>query len=471
MISTDSLTAEFSGESFPEHREFVGDDSLAVYLKDVELEISNSNIDRSIEIADCQGSDSPNPLHLAMIQDYLLRTHFIIYVISSRTGLRQADIRFLSMIKKMGILGNILFVVNIDLSEHESLEELRTLLDKIREELILIKPEPDIYTFSSLFNLFSVLSGSLNKRDSLRLAHWTADKDLVDYSNSETHRFESLLNNKLTQERFGLLLKNHLERMGVLVSGVRHWTWINKELLEKDVNGSSAIIKKIEHHQEQMEQIKSLIRSTLSGALEKIMKEMKTDIDRFFGVHSDGVLEQTLAFVREYTISVEKYRGKLTASGFSKTLYYVFQEFKQAIDTFMAETINPRIARFLKDIEDRIQSNLESVAVPYQTMASDAVADLKAVISNPKMEIKSPARAMQRLTDMDAIKRVAGLTLPSSTAALPYSTRVRTEAVMRLGFYSAMKLFKRVLKKPSKSKREEQMLALADVIRSIKRET
>jgi hypothetical protein len=118
-ITSDSMTAVFDGDSFSEHRTFVGDDALAVYLKDVELEISDESIDRSIEIADCQGSDSPNPLHLAMIQEYLLRTHFIVYVVSSRTGLRQADIRFLSMIKKMGILGNILFVVNSDFSEHE----------------------------------------------------------------------------------------------------------------------------------------------------------------------------------------------------------------------------------------------------------------------------------------------------------------------------------------------------------------
>ena len=47
-------------------RAFVGNETLAVYLKDVLLEISSGNVESNIEIADCQGSDSSNPLHLAI---------------------------------------------------------------------------------------------------------------------------------------------------------------------------------------------------------------------------------------------------------------------------------------------------------------------------------------------------------------------------------------------------------------------
>ena len=155
IISSDDTTRHYEENTFAEHKRFVGNEELAVYLKDVQLEIPSEGLDGNIEIADCQGSDSSNPMHLAMIQDYLLLTHLIVYVVSSRTGLRQADIRFLSIIKKMGILDNILFVMNCDFSEHESMEELQALVSKVQEELALIKPEPDVYTFSALFNLFS----------------------------------------------------------------------------------------------------------------------------------------------------------------------------------------------------------------------------------------------------------------------------------------------------------------------------
>ena len=147
IITDNGAIRIYENEEFGLHRTFVGNEDLAVYLSDVELEINSADIDSSIEIADCQGSDSPNPLHLAMIQDYLLMAHLLIYVISSRTGLRQADIRFLNIIKRMGILENTLFVINSDLSEHDSLVDLQTLIGKINSELSLIKPEATLYCF------------------------------------------------------------------------------------------------------------------------------------------------------------------------------------------------------------------------------------------------------------------------------------------------------------------------------------
>lgn len=470
IISAGSLTTEFCGDDFPEHRTFVGDDTRSVYLKDVQLEINDDKIDRSIEIADCQGSDSPNPLHLTMIQDYLLKTHYIIYVVTSRTGLRQADIRFLSIIKKMGILENMIFVVNIDFSEHESLEDLEAVLNTVREEVALIKPDPDVYSFSSLFNLFSNSSVDLTKKDSLRLEQWMTEKEMIKLAKKETKRFETSLNTKLTKERFGLLLKNHLERMSVMVSGIERWSGMQVEILEKDVDGAREIIRKMEYRQERMKQIKTLIRSTLKGAAADIMNGQRSDIDRFFNAGSDGVMDQTMAFVKQYTVSSDKLREKLTASGFSRSLYAIFQQFKQALDTFMAETINPEIASFSRNIENRVRTSLESVAGPYHSMASDDIAELKLAIDD--IDIKNNTRHNKKnLLDLDAIKQTSGLALPSTTAALQYSAKVRTEAVLRLGLYSAVNLFKRVLKKSPEEEKEEQIHALADGFQLIKRET
>lgn len=470
IISSDSMTEEFRDERFNEHQNYVGNDELAVYLKDIELEINSTSLDRSIEIADCQGSDSPNPLHLAMIQDYLLRTHFIIYVVSSRIGLRQADIRFLSIIKKMGILDNILFVVNNDFSEHESSDELEKLVVKIREELSLLRPDPDVYTFSALFNLFSSQSVNLTKRDSLRLSQWMEEEDIVAASNRETKRFQSALNDKLTQDRFGLLLRNHLERMRVIVSGIERWSAMNREVLEKDADGAAAMIKKVEHHQERMEQIQSLIKNTFSGAQEKIMKKLRTDIDRFFNVHSGGLINQTLTYVKEYSVAAEKYRPKLSTSGFSNTLYLVFQEFKRALDTFIAETIDPEIARFVREVENRIRKHMDSVAIPYYTMASEDIAELKASVRSPDKRT-AQARNVQSLLDLDALKQSTGLSLPSSTTAIRYSVKLKTEAMVRLGFYSVSNLVKKALKKAPEDEKDQHVRALADSVKIIKSET
>ena len=469
IVSSDSMTNEFLGENFAEHKTFVGDDALAVYLKDIELEINLDTLDRSIEIADCQGSDSPNPLHLAMIQDYLMRTHFIVYVISSRTGVRQADVRFLSMIKKMGILGNILFVVNSDFSEHESKEDLTAIVNNIREELSLIRPEPEIYTFSALYNLLDSMPGERTKRDSLRMEHWKEEESLVSFSKEERETFDSTLNIKLTRERFSLLLNNQLERMDIMSSGIKRWAAVNRELLAKDIDGASAAINKMKKHQERMEQVKSLIKNTLNGSKADIMKGLKTEIEHFFNIRSGGVIKQTSSFVDQYAFTVDKYREKLMTSGFSNTLYLIFQEFKHALDTFMTETINPQIASFSREMEEKIQSSLEAVARPYRTMASEDISELKEAVSNADIEDNSISE--KNILDINALKRITGLTPPSSAATLQYSAKLRTEAFIRLGFYSTVKLIKKAFKKPIKDEEEEKLRALTDGFMLIKRET
>ena len=471
MISSGTGITEFSGDQFAEHRTYAGDDELAVFLKDIEIDIDGTDLDPSVEIADCQGSDSPNPMHLAMIQDYLLQTHFIVYVISSRTGVRQADIRFLSIIKKMGMLGNMLFVINSDFSEHETLSDMQTIIAKVREELALIKPDPEVYTLSALLNLFKEMSERLNKKDNLRLAQWSAEDEMVDFSNRETFRFNSALQGKLTRDRSNLLFNNHLERMDIILTGVESWAGTYKELLVKDINSASDIIKKMERHQERMDQLKSLIKNTLDGAREDIMKELKADIDRFFNVPTEGVLGQTMAFINKYEISVDKYLDKLDSGGFSNTLYLVFQEFKQSIDTFMTRKINPELASFAGKSEDKVRKTFEAVSGSFQTMASGDIDDLKSTIVNSSMEKEKLSLFGQNLMDLDSIKRIAGLKLPSSSATLQYSAKIRTEALVRLGLYSVTKLFKKVLKKPVKHEMEEQMKALADGFDLIKGET
>ncbi|HDN94726.1 MAG TPA: hypothetical protein ENG76_01435 [Nitrospirae bacterium] len=471
IVSSDSMTNEFPDEKFAEHKTFVGDDALAVYLKDVELRIKLDTLDSSIEIADCQGSDSPNPLHLAMIQDYLMQTHFIVYVISSRTGVRQADVRFLSMIKKMGILGNILFVVNSDFSEHESKEDLTAIVNNVREELSLIRPEPEIYTFSALYNLLDSMQGVLTKRDRLRMEHWKEEKSLVSFSNKERDQFGSSLNIKLTRERFSLLLNNQLERMDVMSSGIKRWAVMNRELLAKDIDGASVAIKKMKSHQERMEQVKSLIKNTLSGSKADIMRGMKTEIEHFFNIRSGGIIEQTSSFVNQYPFTVDKYKEKLTTSGFSNTLYLVFQEFKHALDTFMTETINPQIASFSREMEKSIQSSLDGIARPYRTMASEDISELKEAVSSAVIENNDNSMNENTLLDINALKKITGLTPPSSAATLQYSAKIRTEAFIRFGFYSTVKFIKKTFKKTLKDDEEEKLRALTDGFKLIKRET
>ncbi|MBW1958134.1 MAG: dynamin family protein [Deltaproteobacteria bacterium] len=471
MISSDRLTSYYEDNKFAEHWTFVGDGSMAIYLKDIELEIDSGNIDSNIEIADCQGSDSPNPLHLAMIQDYLILTHLIIYVVSSRTGLREADIKFLSIIKKMGIMDNILFIINCDFSEHESINDLQVLVKKVKEELSMIKPDPEVYSISALFNLFKVKNENLSQKDSLRLAQWKKEKELIAFSSHETERFESLFYNKLTRGSHFLLLKNHLERLSVILSGMTHWILVHQNIFAKDADSANEIIETIKHNQIRMNKITSMMKNTLDGSIQKIKDELKADIDRYFDLRSGDLLGDIVEFVRSYTVPYQNYEENLKVAGFSNTLYLIFQEFKQALGTYMAETINPEVIRFVREKETRIKEYFDSVNSSFDVMVQDAIVEYNKMMGNFGIN-KSPKNQERiRLLDIDSIKGIAGLALPPAVASMNYTARMKTEAVIRLGFYTVLKFFKKFLKKPIRSKNEQEVLALKDGVLRVKRET
>lgn len=471
IISTETVIRQYENEGFATHRDFVGDDSLAVYLKDIQIEIDADILDGHLEVADCQGSDSPNPLHLAMIQDYLLQTHLIVYVISSRTGLRRADIRFLSMIQKMGLSEHILFVVNCDFSEHESLEALRPLIERIREEISLIRPNPRVYTLSSLYNLFVQTEADLSDKDRMRLMQWRKEPDLTTFSDSQSLIFMNDFESLLRYERYALLLRNPVERLSVISAGVDHWIGVNQDMLSRDVVGATEMLERIKRHESKIIQLKSMIKSTLDGALQKIRQELRTDVDRFFDKHDGEIFSGMLGFIHRYTATLEPFADKKESIGFTQALFLVFQEFKHHLDTFVAETTMPETVRFIREMESKIAANLQAIASPYDGLLQEALADYNASLGSIGVSAIPHAMEPLRVPDLDAVKSGIALRLPSMAISLQYSARIRSEAVARLGCYTLRSWIVRLFKKTLPNRKEDEVHALKDGMARIKQET
>lgn len=470
-VGPEGTTAEFDQKRFGEHRTFVGDDTLAVYLKDIQLSITDGDLGSNIEIADCQGSDSPNPLHMAMIQDYLLKAHLIIYVISSRTGLRQADIRFLSIIKQMGISDNILFVCNCDINEHESLSDLQALVQKINDELALMLPKSQMFVFSALYHLFKDRMVDLPPRDKAQLTQWEKAVDLAKLSADEILRLKRELTRKLTRERSALLLQNQLERLDIISSGLHHWVELSRDLLRRDAKDVHSMTERVLSHQGYIQQVQSMVRSTLDGGMQTISAELKNKVDSFFDQHSGPLLQIVLGFVRNYLIDLNRYREYLNNSGFTQALYLVFQDFKQAVDTQMAEKINPEIMRFISRLEFRLKDHFNKVAEPYEAMVRDATEQYQQALGQFDLTRIPGQWAFNTTPDLDGIKQAEGLSLPPAAATMRYSANVKTEAILRLGFYSLVRVVRKLLKKQSEDKNAEELEALKYSIRRMKRET
>ena len=471
LVTTENAVRLYEGDRFADHKAFVGNETLAIYLKDVLLEISSGNVESNIEIADCQGSDSSNPLHLAMIQDYLLLTHQIIYVVSSRTGLREADIRFLSMIKNMGILENIVFVINFDFSEHDSIDDLNSLVKRVREELSMIKPDPDVYTLSALYNLFNEHQSSLSDKDRLRFEQWTADGKFAELSNRETLLFESFFNDRLARKRYTLLLKNHIERLGVILAGIADWIGLNRDVLARDTDSMTGALDKIRSHQDRLDQIKSAIKKTLNGATSEIKKELQRDTHRFFDGQPGNIAGNLENFIRAYTFSPEKYQESLKSADFSQTLYLVFQEFKQSIDTYITESINPEMIRFLQTRKNRIQEFFTALIVPFDSMIEDAYDEFKGIVGRSELIADGNHPAGNPPLMMNTVALTGNISPPPLVAAMHYSTRIKTEAIMRLGMYRVMGNVAKLFRKSTNREGKEALRALKEATRRMKRET
>ena len=471
LLSDDNAVQLYENDHFADHKAFVGNETLAVYLKDVLLEINSSGVKSNIEIADCQGSDSSNPLHLAMIQDYLRVTHLMVYVISSRTGLRQADIRFLSMIKKMGILDNILFVINCDFSEHDSIDDLNNLVGRVREELAMLKPNPEIYAFSALFSLFRANAQTLSEKDRLRLEQWKSDAAFTDQSNREIERFESVFYDKLARKWFALSLQNHIERLAVIVAGLGDWVELNRDVLAKDADSAAGILKKINKHQKRLNKIKSTIKKTLSGIMPEIKGILQQDVRHFFDTHSDSVNNNIVNYINGYALEPNKYQSSLDDTDFSQILYLLFQDFKQSIDSYMTEAINPELIRFVQNNEKRIGEYFESAILPFDAMIEEAYGEFNQMSDRPEGGADGIRRSNITPPEMEAIIKTSGLRPPALVTATHYSARIKAEAIVRLGYYKAMRKSKTIFKKASQHQGDAEIKAMEDALRRMKRET
>jgi hypothetical protein len=137
----------------------------------------------------------------------------------------------------------------------------------------------------------------------------------------------------------------------------------------------------------------------------------------------------------------------------------------------MAETINPEVIRFVRSKEGWIRQYLEDIAIPYESIAREALNEYADSMGQIGISLNPDPFQGMDLPDTETIKTIAGLTLPPAAAVMHYSTRIRTEAVVRLGLYSLAKVFKRMLRKKVQNRKEEGVLALKDGVSRMKKDT
>jgi hypothetical protein len=328
-----------------------------------------------------------------------------------------------------------------------------------------------MFAFSALFLLMTQMESDLSQRDRDRLSHWRRETAMTDFASAEQRRFEQFLEQKIRRERTSLLLKNHLERLEIVAGGIGSWIDFNLDLLARDAGGERELADRAHGQRGRLERMKLTVKNTLDGAVNQVKRDLKTAVDRFFDEHADGVISGVVRFVRSYRVEMHRYDESLMSAGFAQTLYMVFQEFKQAVDAHMAETVNPLVIRFVKAQEKKLMGYLDEIAGPYGAMIDEALEQYTQAMDAGKVSKSRESPSMGFGSDLESIRKVAGLSLPPAAATMHYSAQIKTEAVMRFGFYKIVNLVKKAMRKSADKVHQEQFLALASGVKRMKRET
>lgn len=129
----------FEAERFDAYRDWMDSMDLAALIRGIELGMPWPEVEPAlptgVELIDCQGSDSLNPLDFADVESIVERADLIVYVIQSRLGLRQGDRDLLRHLAQAGASQRIQPVVNVDGFDPLLPDEFTALLARVRSDL------------------------------------------------------------------------------------------------------------------------------------------------------------------------------------------------------------------------------------------------------------------------------------------------------------------------------------------------
>ncbi|MGM0643119.1 MAG: dynamin family protein [Thermodesulfobacteriota bacterium] len=448
IVESDEAVLELSGDEFSGHKRFTGDPALAFFVRDVKLYIHGVLIDEGVEVADCQGADSTDPAHLSQILKYLESANMIVYVISSRTGIREADVKFLSLVREMGLIENILFVINCDLSEHDGLDDFLMLEQKIRHDLSFVKKDVEVYSFSSLFNLFEKTEENLSARDADRLAQWRRDAEFTDYAARMTNEFNRALGHMIEHDRYHLLLFNHVERLNLIAENVKERLDLFSDILGDDAEKAEQTVAGLKETREKSIRMELIFRSSARSMIKGLKEEIESDLDFHFNKSEDAPARSITGFVEGWSPDRAPYLEKIASRGFSEALHLFFLDFAKAFNRYAVEKITPKIMKLVRNQEEKIRNHFKALYDSYTVVPPGYAAFGREGMSDAEpgmVNVKESDTSLKSPVDLEMVKKIAGLEIPDLRFSPGYTGRIRVESLAGFGFHSVVQVLRKLL--------------------------
>ncbi len=355
-----------SGPELLVHRELVTREAAAVYLKDVLLTVPTPYLPAGVELGDCQGSDSPVPQHLAQVLAYLWKSDLALYVVSSRVGLRQADFYFLAELHRMGLLPHLYFLVNLDLTEHRGLGEIQRLVERVRQELLPVLPEPSLYAFSALQLLWERRrqeGQELDSREAALLSVWAADPEAFDFSGAEAQRFTEDFPAVVQQLQTRRLSSGSLAQMHTVARGLTEQLTLAQEVLGRDLTAFQDMEQRLRQRRQPLEATLKSLQQTLKGTAATLKQAMKDRVSSYLDLRY-GQAASVREFIQRCEPDWDQLQVQEGTEAFRLALYRLFQGVQKDLARFIATDFNLKTLEFLKNQEAWLSQELEQACAP-----------------------------------------------------------------------------------------------------------
>jgi GTPase SAR1 family protein len=430
LVESDETVICFESQEFERVKDYTSDPDKAFYIKDVCLFVPVKDLDPHIEIADCQGADSTDPSQLSRILTYLEFSNLMVYCISSRSGLRESDMVFLKRIKHLGLLENIFFINNCDLTEHETLEDVLKIEADIREDLCLLGIEPELYSFSLLLNHFSNNPSKISKKDKLRLESWQKEKKMVRYCDLKSREFKLRFKDRMDSRRHELLIFNPMKRLSIYLKDLTLRTHISLDLLSSESVKEEKAKQAISNFHQNAHRLETLVRDSFENAIQGLQKEIHTQVHQMFFQDKDGVLKDAREYLSLLSFEIESFKDHGGENGFNGILFLIFKEFQRRVDLYVLEAVKPLLKNFINQQEERIKFFFQSLFESYQVnlLPVDEYSDLKAVVLSEDQEpdgFYAP--------NLGEIKKILGIQLPAGLFEVRYTSKIKTRVMAGFG--------------------------------------
>ena len=403
------------------HQAYVGQESHAVYVRDVELRLPVEWLGENVEIADCQGADSPNPLHFELIQQHLLRSHFILYVIGSRTGLREADFKLLDFIKTLKMFPQTLFILNVDMDSHHGIEDLEGLTKRVESELTWLVPEPRIFAFSSLYHLAAQLGKKAPERERKRYGLWKEEGALAGATEEGFDSFKKHLVRRISAQRGRTLLGCGLSRLGAVAGSILDTSHAGMRFLAEDSARRKEMAGRIGSSQKALQATLGTLQNAISGLRDSLREELDAAAEAFFDPETGPIVTETLRMVDGYSADPGQLKELADQRQYMAQIHRFYLEFRQSLARYLVEKVNVRVIEFAKEQEIFLEERFARSSRAFWFFFATAVEDYRRDLARFQVRVSAAGEATE-YGERPSMEK---------TAPPPFSAFVNQEALGR----------------------------------------